>query len=121
MANTVTLLADHKGYTRPRVMGDEYVVDASIDITTYSGPEVVTASSLGLSRINRAVITRIGGGQQKHSFNLVGGADNASNLYIEVNVENNTSGVEAEHAAGGASGSDGLSGVPIIVRVYGIV
>lgn len=117
MANTVTLLADHKGYTRPRVMGDEYVVDASIDIQTYSAPEVVTAASLGLSRINRAVITRIGGGQQKHSFNLVGGPDNANNLYIEVNVENNTSGVEAELAGSDAS----LDGTPIIVRVYGIV
>ncbi len=117
MAHTVTLLADHKGYTRPRVMGDEYMVDASIDITTYSAPEVVTAASLGLSRINRAMIVEIGGGQQRHSFNLVSNADNRNNLYIEVNVEDNTSGKEAELA-----GSDGsLDGTPIIIRVYGLI
>tara|TARA_R100001510_G_scaffold50595_1_gene49729 strand:+ start:787 stop:1080 length:294 start_codon:yes stop_codon:yes gene_type:complete len=97
-------------------MGDEYMVDASIDITTYSAPEVVTATSLGLSRINRAVITRIGGGQQQHSFNLVGGPDTKNNLYLEVNVEDNTSGKEAEHAT-----NDALSGVPVIVRVYGLI
>ncbi len=117
MANTVTLLADHKGFTKPRANGDEYMVDASIDIQTYSAPEVVTAASLGLSRITSAVITRIGGGQQKHSFNLVGGPDNAKNLYIEVNVENNTSGVEAELAGSSAS----LDGTPIIVRVFGLL
>jgi len=117
LANTITLLADHKGYTRPRVVGDEYMVDASVDIQTYSAPEVVTAASLGLSRINRAMIVEIGGGQQKHSFNLVGGPDNQNNLYIEVNLEDNTSGKEAELSGGNAS----LDGTPIKVRVYGLV
>jgi len=117
LAHTVTLLADHKGFTRPRVVGDEYMVDASIDITSYSAPEEVTAASLGLSRINRAVITRIGGGQQQHSFNLVGGLDTRNRLYIEVNVEDNTSGKEAELSAANTS----LDGTPIIVRVYGLI
>ena len=92
------------------------MVDASVDIQTYSAPEVVTAASLGLSRINRAMIVEIGGGQQKHSFNLVGGPDTKNNLYLEVNVEDNTSGKEAEHAT-----NDALSGVPVIVRVYGLI
>ena len=117
MANTVTLLADHKGFTRPRVVGDEYMVDASIDITSYGAPETVTAASLGLSRINRAMIVEIGGGQQQHSFNLVGGPDNKNNLYIEVNVEDNTSGKEAELAGSNTS----LDGTPIKVRVYGLI
>jgi len=117
LTHTVTLLADHKGYTRPRVVGDEYMVDASIDITSYSAPEQVTATSLGLSRINRAVITRIGGGQQQHSFNLVGGPDTKNILYIEVNVEDNTSGKEAELSSSDAS----LDGTPIIIRVYGLI
>ena len=117
MAHTVTLLADHKGYTRPRVVGDEYMIDASIDIQTYSAPEVVTADSLGLSRINRAMIVEIGGGQQQHSFNLVTDSDNRNNLYIEVNVEDNTSGKEAQLA----SSSGSLDGTPIIIRVYGLI
>ena len=36
MTATVTLIADHKGVTTPRVMGDEYVVDAFVDITSYT-------------------------------------------------------------------------------------
>ena len=44
MAHTVTLLADHKGFTAPKVSGDEYLVDASLLVTTAtSGGEVVTA------------------------------------------------------------------------------
>ena len=46
MTHTVTLISDHLGSTRPRVMGSEYVVDASIDITSYTANgETITASS----------------------------------------------------------------------------
>ena len=58
MAHTVTLLADHKGFTKPKVVGDEYVVDAAIVVTTAtSGGEVITATSLGLDSITCATIT----------------------------------------------------------------
>lgn len=58
MTHSVTLLADHKGMTTPRVHGDEYLVDASLIVTdATSGGEVVTAASLGLSRINAVLIT----------------------------------------------------------------
>ena len=33
MTHTVTLLADHKGFTKPKALGDEYVVIAAIDLT----------------------------------------------------------------------------------------
>lgn len=60
MAHTVTLLADHKGVTRPKVVGDEYVVNASLLVTTAtSGGEVVTAASLGLSSISCVSITGV--------------------------------------------------------------
>ena len=118
MAHTVTLLADHKGYTRPRVMGDEYMVDASIDISSYTtNGEIITASSLGLSRINRAMIVEIGGGQAQFSFSLVTGADNKNNLYLEVNKEDDTTGVEAQLAGS----SSALDGTPIIIRAYGLI
>ena len=68
MAHTVTLLADHKGVARPKVSGDEYVVDAVIDITTYvnglNGGNIITAESLGLSTITSAHIT----GQESITF-----------------------------------------------------
>ena len=58
MALTVTLLADHKGITRPKVSGDEYVVDALIDMGTYaSGGLEVSASLLGLSTITQVIVT----------------------------------------------------------------
>ena len=45
MAHTVTILADSKGFTRPRVSGDEYVVDAVLDITSYTACLLYTSPS----------------------------------------------------------------------------
>jgi citrate lyase synthetase len=58
MTHTVSLVANHKGVTKPRVIGDEYVVDANINITSYTEDgEVITASSLGLDTITAVVLT----------------------------------------------------------------
>jgi hypothetical protein len=58
LAHTLTLLGDHKGIARPKVVGDEYVVDASIIVTAYTaGGEVISASSLGLSSITSVPAT----------------------------------------------------------------
>lgn len=58
MAVVVTLLTDHKGASRPRVTGDEYMVDALIDMGTYaSGGLEVSASDLGLATIHQVVVT----------------------------------------------------------------
>ena len=60
MTHTVTLLANHKGITTPRVMGDEYVVDAVVDITSYTANgEVFTASQFGLDSITAVSVTGI--------------------------------------------------------------
>ena len=60
MAHSVTLLADHKGNARPKVVGDEYVVDAYIDITSYTANgETITAASLGLSEVSCVVVSGI--------------------------------------------------------------
>ena len=58
MAVAVTLLEDHKGMTSPKVSGDEYYVDALIDMGTYaSGGLSVTAASLGLDRVTQVMVT----------------------------------------------------------------
>jgi len=58
VTHTVTALADHKGYTGPRAVGDEYFVDANIEITSYTEDgEIITAASLGLTSITAAMIT----------------------------------------------------------------
>ena len=60
MAHTVTLLADHKGVTTPKVSGDEYYVDAVVDITSYTANgETINASSFGLSTVTCVVVSGI--------------------------------------------------------------
>ena len=57
MTIVIGLLANHKGVTAPRVMGDEYVVDADVKIQVYHLADVVNASDLGLNTISAATIT----------------------------------------------------------------
>jgi hypothetical protein len=57
MTIQIGLLANHKGVTSPRVMGDEYFVDAHVKIQVYHLADVVNASDLGLSTITTAAIT----------------------------------------------------------------
>jgi hypothetical protein len=78
MTATVTLLANHKGITTPRVVGDEYVVDAVVDITSYTtNGEALTASQFGLSSINAVVVTGI-------SVDTIGGGYEARMIAPEV-------------------------------------
>ena len=58
MTHTVTLIANHKGVTSPRVMGDEYVVDVCVDSTNMpSGGVTVSATDCGLSTVHCVVVT----------------------------------------------------------------
>jgi len=76
MTHVVKLLGDHKGMTTPRVHGDEYLVDASVNITAYvQGGVTVTAASLGLSRINTVLVT--GCEEVTHSASVVVGTAGA--------------------------------------------
>tara|TARA_R100001015_G_C4624984_1_gene183334 strand:- start:286 stop:867 length:582 start_codon:yes stop_codon:yes gene_type:complete len=45
VTNTVTLLADHKGFTKPKVLGDEYVSLANVAISSYRTGTTATAAS----------------------------------------------------------------------------
>ena len=57
MASTVTILADHKGFSGPKAVGDEYRVDIQLEITDYAvAGEVITAASCGLTTITAAAI-----------------------------------------------------------------
>lgn len=70
MTHTVTIVADHKGFTAPRVSGDEYFVDANINITAYVQNGItVTASSLGLATITAVVVTGVE--EETHSAQAV--------------------------------------------------
>jgi len=57
LAFTTTLLPDHKGNTRPKAVGDEYVVDALIDVTSHvAAGATINASDLGLTSIHCVTI-----------------------------------------------------------------
>ena len=49
MTNTVTLLGDHKGVTRPKVVGDEYVSLGSVAISSYRTGSPDTGASQGIA------------------------------------------------------------------------
>ena len=115
MTHTVTLIQNHKGLTASKVAGEEYLVDAKVNITSYTaGGEVITASSLGLSSIHAVLIT---------------GCETASNVALQrFVVEMDTSGDYASSASfqlvgtvassGAASSTGGDLGM-VRVRAYG--
>ena len=113
MSNTVTIIPDHKGGTAPRVHGDEYFVDASIDMAYTVNGETITAASLGLSTIHAATITGIA------SVTLDGGY-----LALPYFIETNTSG-EYESSTSfqlvfkSGGGGDTINGTR--VRVWGLI
>ena len=60
MTHAVTLVADHKGMSLPKAVGDEYVVDAIVNITAYvQGGIPLLASELGLSSLHCICVTGV--------------------------------------------------------------
>lgn len=118
MAHTTTLLENHKGFTRSAVAGDEYRVDAVIDITSYtSGGEEITASELGLSSINAAMIT----GQETATlfFGIeVSSAGAYATNAIQIKVTNLVDGVEPTPESIAEATGDTNS---VRIRVFGTI
>tara|TARA_Y100000592_G_scaffold101172_1_gene186358 strand:+ start:4612 stop:4968 length:357 start_codon:yes stop_codon:yes gene_type:complete len=115
MAHTITLLADHLGSTRPRVCGTEYVVDAVIDITSYTaGGEAIDTTSLGLATVSAVVIT----GQTEATQSAHIECTDAG-LYGNADASDNTDGSKFTIicTASGSEGSGDLQGVRI--RAFG--
>tara|TARA_R110001583_G_scaffold33240_2_gene112335 strand:+ start:1698 stop:2063 length:366 start_codon:yes stop_codon:yes gene_type:complete len=113
---TVTLLADHKGQTRPSVFGDEYMVDAIIDVSTYDASGVVlSASDFGLGRINAISNTGIANVLFYPTF-VISGTTGAytSDSSVTMLIVQNLQATPAEVADGGTH-----SGMQFRVRVCG--
>jgi len=53
----ITIIPDHRGVARPRVVGDEYLVDCIVKMTIYHDADVINASDVGLARITAACLT----------------------------------------------------------------
>lgn len=112
---SVTLLADHKGFTKPRVVGDEYMVDALVDVSSVvAAGSVIPASAFGLSEITTAVIT---------------GFDNANGVMPQIECsatgayESKTSIALMFTALDGTNAtlSDDDDGGSVRMRVYGLL
>ena len=115
LAYTVTLLADHKGYTKPRVNGDEYMVDALVDVTSIvAAGSVIPASAFGLTQISAAMITgfdNANGLQPQIECSDVGAYESISSLALMFTSLDGTNATVANDADGGS----------VRVRVYGIL
>jgi len=110
LTHAIRLIEDHKGFTGPKAVGDEYLVDAAIDITAYVQNGItVTASSLGLSTITTVIVTGVE--EETHSAQalataLTGAYESTSSFKLLLNVGN------AEQSGTGNEGT-------VRVRVYG--
>ena len=119
MANTVTLLTDHLGSSRPKVMGIEYCSDALVDITDYAVlGEVITAESLGLSNITQAVICgyEMTAYVPKILLEATGAYTSSSSITILVQTVDASDSTNDELI----TGADGLTDIGIVrLRVWG--
>ena len=85
MTHTITILADHKGYTTPRVSGDEYFVDAVIDITSYAASQItptVTFVAAATNNITGDTLEGVTSGQEITITNAVDSANNATFIVL---------------------------------------
>ena len=86
MTLEIGLLADHKGFTKPKVVGDEYVVDAHVKISVYHTADVVNASDVGLSSITAAVITGQSGPDIEGDCQELANGTNIDDLTVRLRV-----------------------------------
>lgn len=118
MTHTVTIVANHKGYTRPRVSGDEYLIDANINITSYTaGGEVISASSLGLATITAVIITGQEKGVGNSGFLATTELDSSGDLASTSTFQIVATDFDGTNAAASATDDVGV----VRVRVYGTI
>ena len=113
LAYTVTLLADHKGFTKPRANGDEYMVDALVDVSSIvAAGSVIPASAFRLSSITAAVITghdNANGLQVQIECSAAGAYESNSSIALMFTSLDGTNNTAANDANGGS----------VRMRVYG--
>jgi len=118
VGHTVTILADHKGFTAPHVSGDEYYVDAKINIDDYTANgEVISASSLGLSSVNAVMITGQEKGVGNAGFLATVELDTSGDLASSSTFQIVATDFDGTNAAASASDDIGM----VRVRVYGLI
>ena len=113
LAFTVTLLEDHKGVSRPKAVGDEYVVDALVDVTSIVATgSIIPASEFGLSTITAAMITghdNANGVQPQIQCSATGAYESTTSLALMFTALDGTNATLSNDANGGS----------VRMRVYG--
>lgn len=113
LEKTITVLADHKGMTTPRVSGDEYFVDAVADISkVVAAGSVIPASDFGLSTITAAMITghdNANAVQPQIECSATGDYESATSIALMFTALDGTNATLANDANGGS----------VRLRVYG--
>lgn len=92
MTNTVTLIEDHLGSTRPRVQGTEYVVDAIINITDFDQATTTTGNFVALANTftrtsGTALPTNLVAGQNVIITDSVSGTNDATVTFVSLSGE----------------------------------
>ena len=115
MTHTVTLISDHLGSDKPRVVGNEYVVDVCVDSTNLpSGGVTVLASECGLSTVTCVTVT---GAENGNHYKIV------PEIAPETGAYESTSSFKLHYAddlGSGSTTSDTNVG-SVRVRVWGLI
>ena len=113
MVHTIKLLADHKGVAKPKVVGDEYVVDVCVDIPLLTtGGEVITATECGLASITCVTVT---GAENPNHYKIV------PEIVAETGAYESTSSFKLHYAddLGSASTTSDTNVGSVRLRVWG--
>ena len=121
----ITILANHKGITTPRVVGDEYVVDCFVKMTVYHTADVINASDVGLSTITAATITGTTGGVSDGSM-AVGAYVQVPTANVATGLYTSTSSIKIalfdnDGACGLLSNATNMDDMTFRLRIYGII
>ena len=93
MTNVVTVLGDHKGMTTPKVSGDEYYVDAKVNITDYRGAAALAPVGNYVADDNTFTRTSgdlISGLEVGSSITITNSEDNGNNATVYITSNDGT-------------------------------
>tara|TARA_S200002703_G_scaffold131074_2_gene118466 strand:+ start:648 stop:1229 length:582 start_codon:yes stop_codon:yes gene_type:complete len=88
LTNAITLIADHKGFTRPKVVGDDYIVLADCAISAYRTGTTATAASQTITAATSGdTLTRTAGSYLTDGFEvgdivIIAGSASANNALL---------------------------------------
>tara|TARA_R110001592_G_scaffold267275_1_gene533261 strand:- start:1978 stop:2583 length:606 start_codon:yes stop_codon:yes gene_type:complete len=124
MTNSVTLIADHKGFTKPKVLGDEYVVLADVTITANRTGTTATAAAQTIAQAANGTLTRTAGNFNTDGFEsgdivaLAGGKAANNQLLLEVTsvAANGLSLIAADNIAATAVQAEAGSGDEVLTH-----